>query len=310
MSKKIKIIGAISISITVLIIIFVVISASKSMLEGSTSQMSSFGGNDYESDSGMMMEESLDSVVLSPASSKGGVNITRTQTDKKIIKNGSLNLKVDKVDEAVNEIDNIAKMNSGSVFSSNFYQSKANVKSGSLTIKVPVINFEKTFKEIKGVASLVIRESTSGKDVTEEYADLQAQLNNKKIEEGTFLKILDNSGKIADILMVTKEVSRVRGEIERLQGRIKYLSSQTDMSTITASISEDSNITVVASWRPIQVIKGSFNRLIKNIQGLLDFLIRFIIIAIPILIILAIIIFGILLLIYKIGKKIYLKIMK
>ena len=308
MSKKIKIIGAIVISVIVLIIFFVVISASRSKLGGSLTQMSSFGNN-FKSDSSMMMAESLDAVASSSLSSRGGVNITRklsTQADKKIVKNGNLNLKVDKVDEAVSEISVIVKSNSGSIFSSNFYQPRSNVKNGSLTIKVPVRNFEKTFQEIKEVASLVIQESTSGKDVTEQYIDLQAQLKNRQAEKESYLKFLDVTEKIEDNLKVTTEIYRVQGIIETIQGQIKYLASQTDMSTITASITEDSNISVVSSWRPVQVVKNSFNQLIKNLQGSVDFLIGFIIIALPALIFWVIILF----VIYLIGKKAYLKIKK
>ena len=56
-------------------------------------------------------------------------------------------------------------------------------KSGTITIKVPVANFEKAFAQLKKVASLVVRESTSGQDVTEQYVDLQARLKNKQEEE-------------------------------------------------------------------------------------------------------------------------------
>ena len=224
--------------------------------------------------------------------------------DKKIIKSGNLNLQVEKVDGATDKISQIAKDNGGDVFSSNIRQSKSNVKSGTITVKVPVANFNKAFVDLKKVATLVINESTSGQDVTEQYTDLQAQLKNAQAEEQTFLRILDQAGKMDDVLAVTREVARVRGTIEQLQGRIRYMDSQTDMSSITINLTEDTNITVVDSWRPIQVIKEAFNALIKKLQGLINFLIQFIIVALPMLLIWAVIF----VIIYKIGRKIYLKV--
>jgi hypothetical protein len=114
---------------------------------------------------------------------------------------------------------------------------------------------------------------------------------------------LDQAVKIDDVLAVTRELSRVRGSIEQLQGRIKYLESQTDMATITINLTENQNITVVDSWRPFQVIKDSVNALIQNLQGLIDFIIRFIVILLPLLLIWGVIIWGV----YKIGRKAYLK---
>ena len=43
-------------------------------------------------------------------------------TDKKVIKNGDLNLRVDSVDKAAQKVTTIAKANGGDVYSSNFYQ--------------------------------------------------------------------------------------------------------------------------------------------------------------------------------------------
>jgi len=245
----------------------------------------------------MMEQNSIEDDSVSSVTSE-------TQIDKKIIKNGSLSLKVGSADEASEKIHTIAKNNNGEVFASNFHQSVNNVKSGTITVKVPVVNFEKTFGEIKTVASLVIEESTTGQDVTEQYTDLEAQLRNAQAEEQTFVKILDQAVKIDDVLAVTRELARVRGTIERLQGSMKYLASQTDMSTISVNLTENQNITTVSdSWRPFQVMKDSVNALITGLQGFVDFLIRFIISLLPFFILWGIIIW----ILYKIGRKLYQK---
>ena len=228
-------------------------------------------------------------------------------TDKKVIKNGDLNLRVDSVDKAAQKVTTIAKANGGDVYSSNFYQSGTNnAKSGTITIKVPVANFEKTFEDIKKSAIVVIRESTSGVDVTMEYTDLQAQLKNSQAEEQSYLKLLDSAQKMDDILAITQQLSQVRGQIESLQGRIRYMDSQTDMATISATLTEDVNVTVVDSWRPWQVVKESVNALVKNVQGWVDFLIKLVILAIPVLLLYGLVVF----IFYKIGKKIYSKFSK
>lgn len=224
--------------------------------------------------------------------------------EKKIRKDGNMDLKVDDVDKASENISSIAKDNGGEVFSSNFYQTNNNVKSGNIVVKVPVANFEKTFSQIKGIASLVVQESVSGDDMTEQYVDLTAQLKNKQAEEAQFSKILSTAQKINDVLAVTRELSRTRGNIEQLQTRIKYLEQQTDMSTISVNVSEDENITVIDSWRPLQVVKESFSMLAKSLQGFADFMIRFIIVVIPMIAVWIVLAW----IAYVLGKKVYLKI--
>ncbi len=242
-------------------------------------------------------------VAQSPTSNVAPVD-DGSATEKKVIKNGNISLKVEKAETALEDVTKIAKENEGEVFSSSFSENSRNVKSGHVTVKVPVANFDKTFQELKKVGTQVLRESTSGQDVTEQYVDLQAQLKNKKAEEETFVKILDQSGDIEDVLAVTKEISRVRGEIERIEGRLRYLSSQTDMSTIMISISEDVEITPVSDdWRPMQTIKKAFKNLIESGQDFVDWLIYFVIAKLPRLIVFALIVW----VFYLIGRVVYRK---
>jgi hypothetical protein len=241
--------------------------------------------------------------TMTEAVSPMALNNAENSTDKKVIKNGNLSLKVGSVDNSAKDIAAIAKNNDGDVFSSSVYN-RNNIKSGNIVIRIPVANFEKTFNEIKKVASLVVRESTTGQDVTEEYTDLQAQLKNRQAEELQFQLILQQSQKIQDVLDVTQQLYRVRGEIEQLQGRIKYLASQTDMATITVSLSEDQGMAVSNSWRPWQVAKDAVNALIKKSQGFINFSIVLVVTVIPIAILYLILIY----IIFLIARKIYRKI--
>jgi len=298
--------------IIVVIVLLVVVVAGMTALKGIDRSTSRSGiGNDmtFESPSTASLSEkslfgNLSRIAGEPASETAVQyegEAVAVQTDKKIIKNGSITAKVDRVDEAAEKISEIAKNNEGEIFSSNFNQTSKKVKSGNIVVKVPTGNFEKTFNEIKEVASLVVRELTSGADVTEQYTDLQSRLKNKRAEEESFVKILDRAGKIKDILDVTKELARARGEIEVLQGRIRLMDSRIDMATISVSLSEDPDITVVDSWRPLQVVKGALNDLIKSVQQFIDFIIVLVIRTIPILLLYLIVI----VVIYWAGRKIY-----
>lgn len=321
MKQTLKIIG---IALGVLVLLAIV---QKLLVGNFDGEMLSNRSSDYSAPSGGLPGTSLPS-FSNPMDSKSVSDIGRnsgrfeeraevsqnapapekmpSEPAKKIIKNGNLSLRVGSIDKAAGKITEVAKNNQGEVSSSNFSQYGSSSKSGSMTVKVPVANFEKAFSELKEVAIIVTNESTTGQDVTEQYADLQAQLRNKQTEEQAFVRIMDQAGKIEDILAVQRELSRVRGQIEQLQGKIKLLESQTDMSTIGISLSEDTNVTIVDSWRPWQVVKESANELIKSVQDWIDFLIRLVIKVIPVLLLYGIIIY----IFYLIGRKIYVKFIK
>lgn len=244
-------------------------------------------------------EIAMDSIAVGRESAPNNAPVA---IDKKIIKTGNLSLKVEKAEVAAESITNIAKLNKGEVANSNFSESTRGVKSGSITIRVPYQNFDTAFAEIKKIATQVTYETSNAQDITAEYIDLEARLKNTQAEEASFVALLSRSGKIDDILAVTKEVARTRGEIEQLQGQLRYLNSQTDMSTITAELSEDVEIASASQdWRPWQVIKLSVKQLITSGQNFINGLIAFLIVVLPMLLIYVLIIW----LLYYIGKKIY-----
>ena len=225
--------------------------------------------------------------------------------EKKIIKNGSIELKVDSAEEVSDEISKIVKSLGGDVFSSNSRrQSNGNLR-GNLTVKIPVDKFDEAMKSIKEVGEKVIFVSVNANDVTMEYIDLEARLNNKKVEEETFKKLLDRTGGLRDILDVTREITNVRSQIDSLEGQLKYMAAQTDMSTINVALTEFVQITTNRdSWKPWRTVTKSLHNLILNSQNFVDGLIKFVIVQLPILIVVTLLILGV----YKIGLKIYRKI--
>jgi hypothetical protein len=288
--------------------IIIGVGKSEKMIDDS-GMMSNFGGGMLEGVRTELSTQSTKEMAVAPMdvseddSFAMPENLENSQ-DKRVIKDGNLSLKVKKTEEAADQIADIAKNKNGEVFSTSFYERVKGSKSGMIIVKVPVKDFEGTMEEIKKVATQIISENTSGQDVTEQYVDLQAQLKNKQAEEQTFVGLLDRSGKLDDVLAVTREISRVRGEIERLQGKIKYLQSQTDMATITVSLSEDVEVAPVGSgWRPGQVFKQAVSDLVKSAQGFVDNLIRFLIIGLPSIVVFLIILWTAWLVIKKITAR-------
>lgn len=258
--------------------------------------------------------------------------ILPTGMEKRVIRNGNLSLRVEDAEWSADEIDRIATrlggftssrmmngqeaypypmpmMRGGAEDDATLQKTKEvggnTIQSGTVTIQVPSSKFAEAVLAIKGIATVVINESSSASDVTAQFADLEAQIKNKYAEEAAYTKILNtNPGKVSDVLEVTRELARVRGEIEQLETQKKYMVSQTDMAEISVYLTEDAKVGAVTNaWRPWQTVKNALNHLLVKFQGFVDGVIYFVVSVLPFL---ALYLFGLWML-FSIGRKVYRK---
>lgn len=194
---------------------------------------------------------------------------TAAEVDQKIIKNGTLRLTVDRVDDATSRITAIATSKGGFVQVSSQSERADGTHDGQITIRVPAKDFEMAIEEIKAVAASVTYVSTSGQDVTEQYTDLEAQLRNAIAQEQEYLNILKKAQTVEDILLVQGHLGNIRAQIESLQGRLKYLENVTAYSTISVALEEEPRVEApTKDFRPGTVVNEAIRTLIQAFQQL------------------------------------------
>ncbi len=204
-------------------------------------------------------------------------------TQRKIVKNGSLSLLVKKAEETADRIAKIADDFKGFVSYSGIYEVSEGVKAGTITIRVPADKFNEALVKIKDLAVKVQSEESNSSDITEQFVDLESQLKNLQAEEQQYLIILKQAVRVQDILDVSQRLFEVRNSIEQIQGQLKYMSEQVDMSTISVSLTSESEVKIFGLyWRPLANLKQSLRKMFEGLTGYADALVKFIF-ALPVL---------------------------
>jgi len=113
------------------------------------------------------------------------------------------------------------------------------LNSGSVTIRVANTsdNFTRAQAEVDGLGNVTSKQ-ISGRDVTEEYVDLQSRLRNAEAQEAQFLALMQRAQTIDEILMVQSRLAEVQSEIEQIKGRMNYMEGRTDFATISIAMRE------------------------------------------------------------------------
>ena len=158
---------------------------------------------------------------------------------RQVIRNGSVDLIVESVDEAFEEVRGVVEQAGGYLASSSF-SGRDEFQRARMTVRIPAEKFDQVVADLRNLAVEVDSVSTSSQDVTEEFTDLQASLRNLRAIETQYLTLLGEADNIGDILQVQDRLNGVRYELERVQGRLNLIENQTSLATLEIALFPES----------------------------------------------------------------------
>jgi hypothetical protein len=80
--------------------------------------------------------------------------------------------------------------------------------------------------------------TTSGKDVTAQFTDVEAQLGALTATRDQLLTVLTQARSIGDILAVQDRITQVQIQIDQLEGQKRLLTDQTSFGTLSVTLLE------------------------------------------------------------------------
>jgi hypothetical protein len=170
----------------------------------------------------------------------GGKSISNIQSSSRmIIKNADLTLQVRDVDIAIDGVTQVAGDLGGYIISSRVWYQDTNGKSmkyTTITLGVPVEQFETMLRRLRNLSVKVLDESATGEDVTDQFVDLESQLQNLQATRDRLREFLKAAKTVDEALKVNQELTKIEGQIEEIQGRMNYLQNRSAFSTITVTL--------------------------------------------------------------------------
>jgi hypothetical protein len=212
-----------------------------------------------------------------------------------IIKNGDIKLLVEDTDIAMDRATQVIGDMGGYIISSRAwyqpYYDGENYKYATITIGVPVDQFEHTLIRLRGLAVKVLDESASGEDVTNQFVDLQSQVDNLEVTRDRIKSFLDEAQTTDEALRINAELSNVEAQIEQLKGQIIYLQDRSAYSTLTVNfepvlpelIATPTPTPTPNVWQPGETFKNAKKAVTYAYQGIIDFLIWVFVVFIPVI---------------------------
>jgi hypothetical protein len=107
----------------------------------------------------------------------------------------------------------------------------------SVTVRVPAGTYQAFIADAAKLGT-VLYQSESSDDVTQQHVDMQARIDNLKAEQTRLRQMFAKASKVADMLAIEQELTRVQGDIESMQAQLTYLERQAAMATVTLELTE------------------------------------------------------------------------
>jgi hypothetical protein len=226
--------------------------------------------------------EAADEGMAAPAApeargAEGGPLTTVAQAAEarsEIIYTAQMTIEVDDVDAAATKVDGIYKAVDGKLGGGDEVTSPTGEKTTTITIRIPSAKFDEVVKELRTLGD-VRSQSIKAEDVTRQMVDLEARLRNLRREEEVVAELFRRQGRIADVLEVERELSRVRGEIEQGESALAGLRDSVAYSTITITIqTRPSKVEQkLREWSAGYHVLNAWHALVKVVRALITALI-------------------------------------
>jgi hypothetical protein len=215
-----------------------------------------------------------------------------------IIKDAQLRLQVQDTEVAIDGVTQVVGDVEGYIISSRvWYQDYygKNYKYASISMGVPVTEFEVALRRLRGLSLTVLDEAASGQDVSQEYVDLQSQLTNLEATRARIRSFLDDAKTVEESLRINQELTNIEAQIEQVKGRMNFLSDRSAFSTITVQLEPkitDPTPTPTFTptptatplpWDPGKTYQKASKSLTRTYQGLTEFAIWIFIAVVPVL---------------------------
>ena len=159
----------------------------------------------------------------------------------KLILRADLTLETQDFDAASADLEKLTAETGGYIESSSLSGDKGS-RSAYYTLRIPQEKFE-TFYAQLGDRAHVVYSSRSSEDITEQYTDIETRLATLQTKHERLLTLLDQAGKMEDIISLENALADCEYEIDSLTGSKRHYDDLVGFSTFSVTLDEVQTLT-------------------------------------------------------------------
>lgn len=217
------------------------------------------------------MREQASAPAATPAPAQGGnPSAVPAPTPRMIVRTGTATIKVKTLADGIREVRAVAQRLGGYVGNQAVQAGDNQTREATLQLKIPSTRFDEAVAALSA-AGKVESVQVNAEDVGEEFVDVNARLENaRRLEERLINLLATRTGKLEDVLMVERELARVREDIDRLAGRSQFLQHQVALSTLNVTVHEPTPLGTPGDNRILDALRTAWRNFVGAIAYMIE----------------------------------------
>lgn len=198
---------------------------------------------------------------------------------KMIERTASLSLIVKELEATRAALEEIAKRHDGYFAELNTYGQPNEAHTLTASLRVPATELDSTLAELRRLGQLD-EEKQGGEEVSRQYVDLRARLENAGHTEKRLTELLaKRADRLKDVLDVERELAATREEIERMEAEQRNMQQQVDYASIELNLREEYKPALnlgppSAGTRMRNALVDGYHAVVENALGLVVLLLK------------------------------------
>lgn len=190
--------------------------------------------------------------------------------DRLVIQESNMSLLVKDVVDARNKILEYTNANGGYMVNTSTINPQ-DAPTATVVIRIPSNKLQEALDHFHSLSVKVVSENLTGRDVTDQYVDIEARLATYEKTKSKFESILDQATEIQDVTNLTREIINIQNQIDSLKGQQDALEKNAQLAKLTIYLSTDEIALPYApseTFRPNIIFKLAVRSLIGSLRKL------------------------------------------
>ncbi len=140
----------------------------------------------------------------------------------------------------------------------------------SITVRVPTDSLDEALQRFEQTGDRVVSKSVQGRDVTQQYQDIEAQLATLNTVQTRLEALLQQADDASALLQIQQQIFQIQSQKDSLEGQRRYLEDAAETTRVTIFIASDElalPYVPAQPWKPEAIFKQAVRSLVETLRG-------------------------------------------